>query len=75
LSVIQDPAAIRGPSKLFLRRLKGVTDPSATPKSSGHVHRGVSGATKRVGQAKFLAQGTLYPDVIESVPIAAIPPR
>jgi GMP synthase (glutamine-hydrolysing) len=61
-------------SKLFLRRLKGVTDPERKRKIIGRTFIEVfSAATKRAGQAKFLAQGTLYPDVIESVPIAGNP--
>jgi len=61
-------------SKLFLRRLKGVTDPERKRKIIGRTFIEVfDSATKRAGQAKFLAQGTLYPDVIESVPIAGNP--
>ncbi len=61
-------------SKLFLRRLKGVTDPERKRKVIGRTFIEVfEAATKRAGQAKFLAQGTLYPDVIESVPIAGNP--
>jgi GMP synthase (glutamine-hydrolysing) len=61
-------------SKLFLRRLKGVTDPERKRKIIGRTFIEVfQAATKRAGKAKFLAQGTLYPDVIESVPIAGNP--
>src|SRR5205814_3134477 len=61
-------------SKLFLRRLKGVTDPERKRKIIGGTFIEVfQSATKRAGRAKFLAQGTLYPDVIESVPIAGNP--
>jgi GMP synthase (glutamine-hydrolysing) len=61
-------------SKLFLSRLKGVTDPERKRKVIGKTFIQVfEAATKRVGKAKFLAQGTLYPDVIESVPIAGNP--
>jgi GMP synthase (glutamine-hydrolysing) len=61
-------------SKLFLQRLKGVTDPERKRKIIGRTFIEVfSAATKRAGRAKFLAQGTLYPDVIESVPIAGNP--
>jgi len=61
-------------SKLFLRRLKGVTEPERKRKIIGKTFIEVfDAATKRVGKAKFLAQGTLYPDVIESVPIAGNP--
>jgi len=61
-------------SKLFLRRLKGVTDPERKRKVIGRTFIEVfEAATKRAGKAKFLAQGTLYPDVIESVPIAGNP--
>ena len=61
-------------AKLFLRRLKGVTDPERKRKIIGRTFIEVfQAATKRVGKAKFLAQGTLYPDVIESVPIAGNP--
>ncbi len=59
---------------LFLRKLKGVTDPEQKRKIIGKTFIEVfQAATKRAGKAKFLAQGTLYPDVIESVPIAGNP--
>lgn len=61
-------------SKLFLTRLKGVTDPERKRKIIGKTFIEVfQSATRRAGKAKFLAQGTLYPDVIESVPIAGNP--
>lgn len=61
-------------SKLFLQRLKGVTDPERKRKIIGKSFIEVfDKATKRAGKARFLAQGTLYPDVIESIPIAGNP--
>ena len=61
-------------SKLFLRRLKHVTDPERKRKIIGRTFIQVfEAAARRAGRAKFLAQGTLYPDVIESVPIAGNP--
>ena len=61
-------------SKLFLRKLKGITDPEQKRKIIGRTFIEVfEAATRRAGKAKFLAQGTLYPDVIESVPIGGNP--
>jgi GMP synthase (glutamine-hydrolysing) len=61
-------------SALFLRRLKGVIDPERKRKIIGKTFIEVfQAATQRAGAAKFLAQGTLYPDVIESVPIDGNP--
>ncbi len=61
-------------SSLFLRRLKGVTHPERKRKIIGRTFIQVfEQATQRAGKAKFLAQGTLYPDVIESVPIGGNP--
>jgi GMP synthase (glutamine-hydrolysing) len=61
-------------SRLFLRRLKGVTDPERKRKIIGRTFIEVfDSATRKVGRARFLAQGTLYPDVIESIPIDGNP--
>ncbi|MBP7142595.1 MAG: glutamine-hydrolyzing GMP synthase [Opitutaceae bacterium] len=61
-------------SALFLRRLKGVLDPERKRKIIGNTFVEVfEKSLKQVGSAKFLAQGTLYPDVIESVAIAGNP--
>jgi|TARA_B100001971_G_scaffold207032_1_gene226657 GMP synthase (glutamine-hydrolysing) len=61
-------------AKLFLKKLKGVTDPETKRKIIGNTFIDVfQKATRKVGKAKFLAQGTLYPDVIESVPIDGNP--
>jgi GMP synthase (glutamine-hydrolysing) len=61
-------------TKLFLGRLKGVIPPERKRKVIGRTFIEVfQAATRRAGRAKFLAQGTLYPDVIESVPIAGNP--
>ena len=52
----------------FLAGLAGVTDPEAKRKFIGGAFIDVFEAeAKKIGWAKFLAQGTLYPDVIESV--------
>ena len=59
---------------LFMRKLRGVTDPEKKRKIIGNTFIDVfQKATRKVGKAKFLAQGTLYPDVIESVPIGGNP--
>ncbi|SVC63696.1 uncharacterized protein METZ01_LOCUS316550, partial [marine metagenome] len=61
-------------AKLFIKKLKGVTDPETKRKIIGNTFIEVfQKATRKVGKAKFLAQGTLYPDVIESVPIDGNP--
>jgi GMP synthase (glutamine-hydrolysing) len=53
---------------LFLGRLEGVSDPEAKRKIIGATFIDVfDGEAHKVGGAEFLAQGTLYPDVIESV--------
>ncbi|HET8612193.1 MAG TPA: glutamine-hydrolyzing GMP synthase, partial [Sphingomonas sp.] len=53
---------------LFLNGLAGVTDPEAKRKFIGKTFIEVFEAeAKKIGGAEFLAQGTLYPDVIESV--------
>lgn len=57
-------------SKLFLDRLKGVTNPEKKRKIVGHTFIEVfERASREVPDAEFLAQGTLYPDVIESVSV------
>lgn len=54
--------------ELFLKELAGVTDPEQKRKTIGKLFIDVFEAeAKKIGGAQFLAQGTLYPDVIESV--------
>ncbi|MFM9092401.1 MAG: glutamine-hydrolyzing GMP synthase [Verrucomicrobiota bacterium] len=61
-------------SRTFLRRLRGVTDPEQKRKIIGRTFVEVFEKSLRsIGRAEFLGQGTLYPDVIESVSIAGNP--
>jgi GMP synthase (glutamine-hydrolysing) len=68
------PLVHRDAGALFLGKLKGVTDPEQKRKIIGAAFIDVfdEEATK-VGGAEFLAQGTLYPDVIESVSVTGGP--
>jgi len=51
----------------FLSKLKGVTDPERKRKIIGNEFINVfDEEAKKLGKIKYLAQGTLYPDVIES---------
>lgn len=61
-------------SKRFLEKLKGVVDPEQKRKIIGHEFIKVF-EKEAVGlkKAKFFAQGTLYPDVIESVSATGAP--
>jgi GMP synthase (glutamine-hydrolysing) len=55
-------------SEHFLKKLRGVTDPEQKRKIIGREFIALfERKAKEVGSAKYLAQGTLYPDVIESV--------
>ncbi|MBK0398357.1 glutamine-hydrolyzing GMP synthase [Limibaculum sp. M0105] len=61
-------------SELFLGELKGVTDPEQKRKTIGRLFIDVFDKhASEVGGAEFLAQGTLYPDVIESVSFSGGP--
>ena len=54
-------------SRLFLKALKGVKDPERKRKIIGKVFMVVFEAeAQKISDADFLAQGTLYPDIIES---------
>ena len=55
-------------SENFLKSLSGVTDPEKKRKIIGHLFIEVFEAeASKIKDAKYLAQGTLYPDVIESI--------
>ncbi|GHV05669.1 GMP synthase [glutamine-hydrolyzing] [Campylobacterota bacterium] len=57
-------------SEIFLTRLTGVRDPEAKRKIIGHTFIEVfEQEAKKHQDIAFLAQGTLYPDVIESVSV------
>jgi GMP synthase (glutamine-hydrolysing) len=62
------PLVHRDASELFLAKLAGVTDPEQKRKAIGATFIDVfDEEAHRIGGVEFLAQGTLYPDVIESV--------
>ncbi|SNB64095.1 GMP synthase (glutamine-hydrolysing) [Arboricoccus pini] len=55
-------------SEMFLEKLAGVSDPEQKRKAIGGLFIDVFEAeARKLGEVDFLAQGTLYPDVIESV--------
>ena len=59
---------------LFINALKGIYDPEQKRKIIGELFINVfSKYSKKLGNVKFLAQGTLYPDVIESVSFSGSP--
>ncbi|MBO0334487.1 glutamine-hydrolyzing GMP synthase [Sneathiella sp. CAU 1612] len=68
------PLIHRDASDLFLGELEGVEDPETKRKTIGRLFIDVfDEEASKVGGAEFLAQGTLYPDVIESVSFAGGP--
>jgi GMP synthase (glutamine-hydrolysing) len=67
---LQLPLVFVDASTLFLERLAGVVDPERKRKIIGATFIDVFEAEAlKLGQVDYLAQGTLYPDVIESVSI------
>lgn len=65
INVIGIPA-----KKEFLSQLEGISDPELKRKTIGRVFIEVfERESKKIDNAKWLAQGTIYPDVIESVSV------
>tara|TARA_B110001454_G_scaffold79541_3_gene76851 strand:+ start:4654 stop:6201 length:1548 start_codon:yes stop_codon:yes gene_type:complete len=55
-------------SKFFLKKLKNISDPESKRKIIGEAFVNVFNTeAKKIKNVNFLAQGTLYPDVIESI--------
>ena len=57
-------------SDQFIKGLKGITDPESKRKIIGNTFINVfDEESKKISNAKWLAQGTIYPDVIESISV------
>ena len=57
-------------SDQFINKLKGITDPENKRKIIGNTFINVfDQESKKIANAKWLAQGTIYPDVIESISV------
>ena len=67
---MQLPVVYEDASQRFVDALSGITDPEQKRKLIGKTFIDVfEQSSKRIGEFDFLAQGTLYPDVIESVSV------
>jgi len=65
---LANPLIVAAASDLFIAALAGVEDPEVKRKRIGHTFIEVfDSEAKVIGGADYLVQGTLYPDVIESV--------
>ena len=68
------PLIHREASGVFIKALENIDDPEIKRKTIGKLFVEIfEEEAKKIGGAKFLAQGTLYPDVIESVSFAGGP--
>ncbi len=57
-------------SKEFISGLRGITDPEQKRKVIGSIFIDVfENQSQKIQDAKWLAQGTIYPDVIESISV------
>ncbi len=69
-NMLQVPLIVIDGKERFLSALKGVTDPEQKRKIIGHTFIELfDEEAKKHKDVKYLAQGTLYPDVIESVSV------
>ncbi len=69
-NMLKVPLIVIDAKERFLEALKGVTDPEQKRKIIGHTFIEVfDEEAKKHKDVKYLAQGTLYPDVIESVSV------
>src|SRR5262249_22258906 len=78
VSLFPDPDNIplvhRAARRIFLEKLAGIEEPERKRKIIGSTFIDVfDEEAHKIGGAEFLAQGTLYPDVIESVSVAGGP--
>ena len=68
------PLISRDASDLFLGELEGISDPELKRKTIGRLFIDIfDEEAGKIKDARFLAQGTLYPDVIESVSVLGGP--